>query len=86
MKHINLTKKIIFSLSLLISSSISFAQKAPLQISTVKNHSIQTINVTNSSLLMPESPLGMALFVFMLIITLAFAITRLKNENILKVN
>lgn len=79
MKNSNFLLKIFSFLSIILTAGPSFGQ------SNVKNPAvINNLKETNSSILMPVSPLGMALFVFMLIITLAFAITRLKNEDLVR--
>lgn len=81
MNKINTLKKILTFLLLLIASSGSFAQSSSTVAST-KNQVYNELTVNNSSLLMPTSPLGTAILVFMLIIALAFSITRLKNNEL----
>lgn len=44
------------------------------------NHPSYPINLNESSMLSPSTPLEIAFLIFMLIIGLAFGIARLKNE------
>ena len=70
---------IIFILS--IGSNSSFAQAHVIKL-IHKPAAYQHLNVNNSSLLMPLSPIGIAILIFMLIITLAFSLKRLKYLSI----
>ncbi len=81
MNKLNTLKKILTFCFLLIISSGSFAQASPTVVAG-KNQVYNELTVNNSSLLMPTSPLGTAILVFMLIIALAFGITRLKNNEL----
>ena len=79
-KFNTLRKTLTISLFLIISSA-SFANTTNPGV-PVKNQIYNELTVNNSSLLMPTSPLGTAILVFMLIIALAFGITRLKSNDL----
>ncbi|GAC1386221.1 MAG: hypothetical protein NVSMB45_15810 [Ginsengibacter sp.] len=75
-----LKKALTFSLFFILTS-VSFAS-TPSPVLTSKNQVYNELTVNNSSLLMPTSPLGTAILIFMLIIALAFGITRLKSNDL----
>ena len=81
MNKFNTLKKTLTISLFLILSSVSFATPVSTVVSS-KNQVYNELTVNNSSLLMPTSPLGTAILIFMLIIALAFGITRLKNSDL----
>ncbi len=81
MNTFNTLKKTIAVSLFLLVSSISFANPATPLIPG-KNQIHNELSVNNGSLLMPTTPLGMAILIFMLIVALAFGITRLKSSEL----